>query len=44
MPFARIDLNKGNTPEYRATLADVMYKGIVRMLKALDGDRFIVVN
>jgi phenylpyruvate tautomerase PptA (4-oxalocrotonate tautomerase family) len=44
MPFARIDLNKGKTPEYRATLADVVYEGIVRVLKAPDGDRFIVVN
>jgi phenylpyruvate tautomerase PptA (4-oxalocrotonate tautomerase family) len=44
MPFARIDLNKGKTPEYRATLADVVYEGIVGVLKAPDGDRFIVVN
>jgi succinate-semialdehyde dehydrogenase len=29
MPFARIDLNKGKTPAYRATLADVVYEGIV---------------
>ena len=27
MPFARIDLNKGKTPEYRATLADIVYQG-----------------
>jgi hypothetical protein len=27
MPFARIDLNKGKTPEYRATLANVVYEG-----------------
>ena len=44
MPFARIDLNKGKSPEYRATLADVVYEGIVGVLKAPDGDRFIVVN
>lgn len=44
MPFARIDLNKGKTPEYRATLADIVYQGIVGVLKAPDGDRFIVVN
>jgi hypothetical protein len=29
MPLARIDLAKGKSPEYRATLADVVYKGIV---------------
>jgi phenylpyruvate tautomerase PptA (4-oxalocrotonate tautomerase family) len=44
MPFARIDLNKGKTPKYRATLADIVYQGIVGVLKAPDGDRFIVVN
>ena len=43
MPFARIDLLKGKPPEYRAALADVVYKGIVDVLKAPDGDRFIVV-
>ena len=38
MPFARIDLAKGKTPEYRATVADVVYGGIVRVLKAPEGD------
>jgi phenylpyruvate tautomerase PptA (4-oxalocrotonate tautomerase family) len=44
MPFARIDLAKGKTAEYRATVADVVYKGIVGVLKAPDGDRFIVIG
>ena len=44
MPFARIDLIKGKTPEYRATVADIVYEGIVGVLKAPDGDRFIVIN
>ena len=44
MPFARIDLAQGKTPEYRATVADVVYQGIVDVLKAPDGDRFIVVG
>jgi phenylpyruvate tautomerase PptA (4-oxalocrotonate tautomerase family) len=44
MPFARIDLIKGKSAEYRATLADVVYKGIVDVLKAPDGDRFIVID
>jgi phenylpyruvate tautomerase PptA (4-oxalocrotonate tautomerase family) len=44
MPFARIDLNKGKSAAYRATVADVVYEGIVGVLKAPDGDRFIVVN
>lgn len=44
MPFARIDLAQGKTPEYRATIAEIVYQGIVGVLKAPDGDRFIVVN
>ena len=44
MPFARIDLAKGKTAEYRATVADVVYQGIVGVLKAPDGDRFVVVG
>jgi len=44
MPFARIDLLKGKTAEYRATVADIVYKGIVDVLKAPDGDKFIVIN
>jgi phenylpyruvate tautomerase PptA (4-oxalocrotonate tautomerase family) len=44
MPFARIDLAQGKPPEYRATVADVVYQGIVGVLKAPDGDRFIVVS
>ena len=44
MPFARIDLAQGKPREYRATVADVVYKGIVGVLKAPDGDRFIVVG
>jgi phenylpyruvate tautomerase PptA (4-oxalocrotonate tautomerase family) len=44
MPFARIDLAKGKPVEYRTTVADIVYKGIVEVLKAPDGDRFIVVG
>ncbi len=44
MPFARIDLLKGKSPEYRAEAADIVYKGILEVLKALDGDRFVVIN
>jgi len=44
MPFARIDLTKGKTPEYRATVADVVYGGIVGVLKAPEGDRFMIIG
>ena len=44
MPFARIGLAQGKTPEYRATVGDVVYEGIVGILKAPDGDRFMVIS
>jgi phenylpyruvate tautomerase PptA (4-oxalocrotonate tautomerase family) len=44
MPFARIDLLKGKSPEYRATVADIVFQGIIDVLKAPDGDRFIVIS
>ena len=44
MPFARIDLIQGKPAEYRAAVADIVYQGIVDVLKAPDGDRFIVVG
>lgn len=44
MPFARIDMIQGKAPEYRTAVADIVYRGIVDVLKAPDGDRFIVIN
>ncbi len=44
MPFARIDLLKGKPSEFRAAVAEIVYKGIVDVLKAPYGDRFIVIT
>jgi phenylpyruvate tautomerase PptA (4-oxalocrotonate tautomerase family) len=44
MPFARIDLLHGKPADYRAAVADVVYRGIIDVLKAPDGDRFVVVG
>jgi len=44
MPFARIDLIQGKSSEYRAAVADIVYRGIVDVLEAPDGDRFVVVG
>lgn len=44
MPFARIDLAQGKSAEYRATVADVVYSGLTEVLKAPEGDRFMVIN
>lgn len=37
-------LAQGKSPEYRAAAANIVYEAIVGVLKAPDGDRFIVVN
>lgn len=44
MPVACVDLLKEKTAEYRAKVANIVYKGIVDVLKAPDGDKFIVIN
>ncbi len=44
MPFARIDLAQGKSSEYRATVVDVVYSGLIEVLKAPEGDRFMVIN
>ena len=44
MPFARVDLLQGKPAEFRATVADVVYHGIVEVLKAPEGDRFVVIG
>lgn len=44
MPFARIDLNKGKSEKFRADVANVVYQGIVNVLKAPEGDRFVVIG
>ena len=44
MPFARIDLVQGKPASYRSAIADIVYRGIVDVLKAPDGDRFVVVG
>jgi phenylpyruvate tautomerase PptA (4-oxalocrotonate tautomerase family) len=44
MPFARIDLAHGKPAAYRATVCDIVYEGIVRILKAPDGDRFMIIG
>lgn len=33
MPFARIDLAKGKSAEYRSTIVNVVYSGLVEVLK-----------
>lgn len=44
MPLSRIDLVRGKPPAYRRVIGDVVYEGIVDILKAPRGDRFQVIT
>jgi 4-oxalocrotonate tautomerase len=43
MPFARIDLLEGKSPEFRRTVADVVYESMLHTLNAPQDDRFQVI-
>lgn len=44
MPFARIDLAQGKSAEYRRTIGEVVYEGIIGPLAAPKDDRFQVIT
>ncbi len=44
MPFTRIEIRRGNTPEYRETLLDVVYETLNQTMNVPDGDRFQVIS
>ena len=44
MPFARIDLARGKSAEYRRTIGQVVYDAMIDTLKAPQDDRFQVIN
>ena len=44
MPFARIDLAKGKSAEYRRTIGEVIYNAMLEALHVPKDDRFQVIN
>jgi 4-oxalocrotonate tautomerase len=40
MPLARIDLPAGTSPEYRATIGEVIYQAMIEVLNVPKDDRF----
>ena len=44
MPFARIDLAKGKSAEYRRTIGEVVYDAMLETLKVPKDDRFQIIN
>jgi phenylpyruvate tautomerase PptA (4-oxalocrotonate tautomerase family) len=44
MPFVRVDLVRGRSPEQRKTIGDVIHDAMIAILKAPVDDRFQVFN
>ena len=44
MPFARIDLIKGKSPEHRSKIGDIIYDAMFEILKSPEHDRFQVIT
>lgn len=44
MPFTRVDMLKGKPAAYRKTISEVIYDGLIKVMKAPDGDRFTVIQ
>jgi 4-oxalocrotonate tautomerase len=44
MPFVRIDLVRGKSPEYRKTLGDIVYKALVDVIHIPENDKFQVIT
>jgi 4-oxalocrotonate tautomerase len=44
MPFVRISLRQGTSPEYRKAIADGVHRAMLEALAVPDGDRFQVVT
>ena len=44
MPFVRIDLVAGKTPDYRRTIGDVVYDAMLATINVPKGDRFQVIT
>lgn len=44
MPFVRISLRAGQTPEYKTQLGDCVYRAMTETMNVPDGDRFQVIT
>jgi len=44
MPFVRIDLSRGKSPEYRRTVGDVVYDAMIQTINVPANDRFQVIT
>lgn len=43
MPFVRIDLARGKSPEFHATLGNIVYRAMVEAINVPENDKYIVI-
>ena len=44
MPFVRIDLKRGKSPEYRKTLGEIVYQAMIELINVPQDDKFQVIT
>jgi 4-oxalocrotonate tautomerase len=44
MPFVRIDLLQGKSPQYRKTIGEIVYKAMRDIIDVPDGDKFQIIT
>lgn len=44
MPFVRIDLTRGKSPQYRKTLGEIIYRAMVELINVPQDDKFQVIT
>jgi phenylpyruvate tautomerase PptA (4-oxalocrotonate tautomerase family) len=44
MPFVRIDLKRGKSPEYRKTLGEIVYQAMIELINVPRDDKFQVIT
>lgn len=44
MPYVRIDLARGKSPEFQATLGEIVYRAMVETINVPENDKYIVVT
>ncbi|TYL82361.1 tautomerase family protein [Bradyrhizobium cytisi] len=44
MPFVRIDLRKGKSPEYRKKLGEIVYDAMIELINVPKDDKFQVIT
>jgi 4-oxalocrotonate tautomerase len=44
MPFVRIDLARGKSPEFHASLGEIVYRAMVETINVPENDKYVVIT